>query len=143
MKLSPLHFQLSIIIIEKWLPNSPRQWLADSPSWRLPDSAAPWLGGWRLPDLTRRRISDSASRRIWQFWAIPAAFNHRFIQKIIALLLNGWFLPKNIRWIYRKSIDKSDKSDKSSEDIKKRQICFDECSTHLLFKTLILSKIYS
>jgi hypothetical protein len=66
MKLSPLHFQLSIFLIQKEL--------SDSLTRRLPDSVTPRLG-------------DSLTRQILHFWDIPAAFNHRFIQKIIALLL--------------------------------------------------------
>ncbi len=64
-----------------------------------------------LPDSsTSRPLPESGSRRIWQFWAIPAAFNHRLLLKIIALLLKRWFF-------HRKFIYIKDASDKTSEDI--------------------------
>ncbi len=64
MKLSPIHFQLSILVIEK----------------RRGESATPRLAKSMTP-----RLGESANMRI--FWAIPAAFDHCFLQKIIALLL--------------------------------------------------------
>ncbi len=125
MKLSPLHFHLSIFIIEKRLP--------DSASWRLSDSES-------RGDAERKKIASKSSFRtrrssfplrnprkkvrIWQFWAIPAAFNHSFIPKIIALLLNRWFFAQkrllhlfSLRWIYQNFIYKKGASNKSSEDI--------------------------
>ncbi len=125
-----LQFQLSIIVIEKRLPDSQSRWLPDSASRRLPSRrvgesmtphlaelttpqlaelttsqlgewTTPWLGEWTTPRLgewTTPQLGESAS---WQlpdlasrgvgeydnFWAIPAAFNHHFIQKIMALIL--------------------------------------------------------
>ncbi len=63
--------------------------------------------------------------RIWQFWAFPAAFNHRFIQKIIALLKKRQFFPQkwslclfSNHWIYRKFFDNKVGINKISKDIK-------------------------
>ncbi len=49
-----------------------------------------------LNQKTTPRLGELASQRIWQFWAIPAAFNHCFIQKFIALLLKRWFFALKV-----------------------------------------------
>ncbi len=81
--------------VSRRLPDSPTRWVSES--------ATPWLGKlasrgshWDKKDsieivFSHTKVVFSPSKfakktRIWQFLAIPAAFNHRFIQKSIALL---------------------------------------------------------
>jgi hypothetical protein len=91
MKLSPLHFQLSIIVIKK----------------RLPDSASR-----RLPDSASQRVAELANKTILGYsCGLQSSLytkNQRFTFKALI------FGPKKSVEFYRKSIDKSDKS---SEDI--------------------------
>ncbi len=95
MKLSPLHFQLSIFIIEKRLSGSASHRVGDSLTRRVVDSLT-------------RRVGESVNMTVLDYscglQSLPYTKNHHFTFKALIFL--------HQKFIYKKGA-----SDKSSEDI--------------------------
>jgi hypothetical protein len=98
MKLSPFHFQLSIFIIEKRLPDSARRRLpylasrqiGDSPTRRVDDSPTQRVDNsptWRVDDSLTRRVGELAKITILSYsCGLQSSLNtknHRFTLKAL------------------------------------------------------------
>ncbi len=121
MKLSPLHFQLSIIIKEKRLPNLPSgqlpelttrqidnyqtQQLPDSASRRLPDLTSWWLGESTTPRLDEAmtpRLGESANMTILGYscslQSLLYTKNYRFTFKALIFAQKRWLNLSKVYW---------------------------------------------